>query len=316
MDDEKADCKEMGARRQRKARKAPVPEMRNAPVFLIELQNLQNERNEEFQELAQIGETVFLGNMQTKQVFCRCAAAFLAGVLVPCSLSIAQEASVSDQITALTTAHQEKVDAFYKEYRAASTDEERTKIAEKFPDGSEVGEKLMSLVAADPAGKDAAVATKWMLRNVRKEPSEAVTNVIKAQALTEGFDDLALACMYAQSDAIAEALDLAIEKNPRTKVKAAAAYVRSTSLSANADPDEATKAKRQRYLDLAVQHGAEVMLGKRSLADRAASTIFELENLQIGNVAPDIKGEDIDGVEFALSEYRGKVVVIDFWGDW
>ena len=27
-------------------------------------------------------------------------------------------------------------------------------------------------------------------------------------------------------------------------------------------------------------------------------------------------GEDIDGVPFKLSEYRGKVVVLDFWGDW
>lgn len=38
--------------------------------------------------------------------------------------------------------------------------------------------------------------------------------------------------------------------------------------------------------------------------------------LEIGKVAPDIEGVDIDGVRFNLSDYRGKVVVIDFWGDW
>ena len=32
--------------------------------------------------------------------------------------------------------------------------------------------------------------------------------------------------------------------------------------------------------------------------------------------APDIIGHDLDGVPFKLSDYRGKVVVIDFWGDW
>ena len=33
-------------------------------------------------------------------------------------------------------------------------------------------------------------------------------------------------------------------------------------------------------------------------------------------VAPEIEAEDLDGVNFKLSDYRGKVVVIDFWGDW
>ena len=37
---------------------------------------------------------------------------------------------------------------------------------------------------------------------------------------------------------------------------------------------------------------------------------------EIGNQAPEIAGEDIDGVAFKLSDYRGKVVVLDFWGDW
>ncbi len=38
--------------------------------------------------------------------------------------------------------------------------------------------------------------------------------------------------------------------------------------------------------------------------------------LEIGKEAPDIEGEDIDGVPFRLSDYRGKIVVLDFWGDW
>jgi hypothetical protein len=38
--------------------------------------------------------------------------------------------------------------------------------------------------------------------------------------------------------------------------------------------------------------------------------------LSVGNIAPDILGQDIDGKKFKLSDYRGKVVVIDFWGNW
>jgi hypothetical protein len=37
---------------------------------------------------------------------------------------------------------------------------------------------------------------------------------------------------------------------------------------------------------------------------------------QVGETAPEIKGEDIDGIPFTLSDYRGKVVVLDFWGHW
>ena len=37
---------------------------------------------------------------------------------------------------------------------------------------------------------------------------------------------------------------------------------------------------------------------------------------RIGEPAPEIAGEDTDGVPFVLSDYRGKVVVLVFWGFW
>ncbi len=36
----------------------------------------------------------------------------------------------------------------------------------------------------------------------------------------------------------------------------------------------------------------------------------------IGEMAPEIEGVDLDGVKFKLSDYRGKVVMLDFYGDW
>ena len=38
--------------------------------------------------------------------------------------------------------------------------------------------------------------------------------------------------------------------------------------------------------------------------------------IQVGAVAPEIEGEDLDGNRFKLSDYRGKVVILDFWGHW
>ena len=53
-----------------------------------------------------------------------------------------------------------------------------------------------------------------------------------------------------------------------------------------------------------------------TLGSQADGYLFSLRNLQVGMVAPDIEGDDLDGVAFKLSDYRGKVVVLDFWGHW
>ncbi|MBL8857005.1 MAG: redoxin domain-containing protein [Planctomycetes bacterium] len=48
----------------------------------------------------------------------------------------------------------------------------------------------------------------------------------------------------------------------------------------------------------------------------AAGFLFELDHLQIGQIPPDFEAIDENGVKFKLSDYRGKVVVLDFWGFW
>lgn len=45
----------------------------------------------------------------------------------------------------------------------------------------------------------------------------------------------------------------------------------------------------------------------------AAAQPFQAE---VGQSAAEIEGIDLDGVSFKLSDYRGKVVFLDFWGDW
>jgi cytochrome oxidase Cu insertion factor (SCO1/SenC/PrrC family) len=37
------------------------------------------------------------------------------------------------------------------------------------------------------------------------------------------------------------------------------------------------------------------------------------EGVSEGKRAPEITGEDADGANFKLSDYRGKVVLLDFW---
>jgi hypothetical protein len=35
-----------------------------------------------------------------------------------------------------------------------------------------------------------------------------------------------------------------------------------------------------------------------------------------GKPAPEIDAADLDGKPMKLSDFRGKVVMLDFWGDW
>lgn len=50
-----------------------------------------------------------------------------------------------------------------------------------------------------------------------------------------------------------------------------------------------------------------------TVGPKARAELFEFRNLLVGKEAPDIEGEDQDGKRFKLSDYRGKVVLIDFW---
>ncbi len=70
------------------------------------------------------------------------------------------------------------------------------------------------------------------------------------------------------------------------------------------------------HFEQCVQKFADVAYGRSTLGQVAAGELNELRNLIIGKTAPEIVGTDFDGAELKLSDYRGKVVVIDFWGDW
>ncbi len=56
--------------------------------------------------------------------------------------------------------------------------------------------------------------------------------------------------------------------------------------------------------------------GGSTIGERAEAGLFEIRHLVVGKMAPRIEGEDQDGRRFQLSDYRGKVVLIDFWSEY
>ena len=53
-----------------------------------------------------------------------------------------------------------------------------------------------------------------------------------------------------------------------------------------------------------------------TVGEKARAELFEMRHLIVGKEAPDIEGEDQEGRKFKLSEYRGKVVLLDFWSEY
>ena len=51
-------------------------------------------------------------------------------------------------------------------------------------------------------------------------------------------------------------------------------------------------------------------------AKRAAADLESRRDLPLGQPAPEIDGVDLDGKPLRLADYRGKVVVLVFWGSW
>jgi len=52
------------------------------------------------------------------------------------------------------------------------------------------------------------------------------------------------------------------------------------------------------------------------IACAQSGNAFSDKYLKVGKVIPNLQGVDQDGKQFNLSSYRGKVVVLDFFGFW
>jgi hypothetical protein len=82
------------------------------------------------------------------------------------------------------------------------------------------------------------------------------------------------------------------------------------------DPDKSLQEAEKMFERVLSDYGDIKNPSGQTLGDFAKATLFEMRHLAVGKVAPEIEGEDIDGKRFKLSDYHGKVVVLDFWGNW
>jgi len=176
--------------------------------------------------------------------------------------------------------------------------------------------KIAADYPKDPAAVDALV---WVCTNLASGPDH-----VKAldMLLTDHADSPKLAALCAtlgRTPNGEKTLRAILEKSPHREVQGAACFSLAALLKTNADRGgsaaEMPKEVEALY-ERVVKDFADVKLGTRPIGPQAEGILFEVRHLSIGKVAPEIEAEDIDGVKFKLSDYRGKVVMIDFWGHW
>jgi len=173
-------------------------------------------------------------------------------------------------------------------------------------------------LAGEHAGKDDAVPFLGFVikyasneRNAVKKAVETLANEhAKGKAIGAVIPHLANAMNFGAQKQVLALLDQVVGEHADATCKAQAMVVRGTIRLQTARSEDDRAAAAQDLRDVAkVTQDADLLT-------QAKDALFEIEHLQVGCTAPDIQGVDVEGVPFKLSDYRGKVVLLDFWGFW
>ncbi|MCB9889188.1 MAG: redoxin domain-containing protein [Planctomycetes bacterium] len=282
------------------------------------------------------------------------SAAAVAALLLasaPCAQEGEAKGSDLDRVQALQQEFTAANKAWMQEYREASK-EERTKLFQTRPQPAKWFDKFHAVITNDPKSEAAAEAAIWIVSNraatgpnLDKTIGVLLTNHIERPSLDRVCQVLA----RVPSPSAVKLLETAMKSSPHVKVKGVACFSLAESLRYQSGTARTLKtAKEDVIKNYTTYYGREAVDILRSadpaklaaraetlyekvqstpefaklshyrgtLGAAAKSNLFELRSLSIGKTAPDIVGEDVDGNPMKLSDYRGKVVVLDFWGDW
>jgi hypothetical protein len=152
------------------------------------------------------------------------------------------------------------------------------------PPGPAVEKLFRGIVAKNPDASLQAQATFALAQTLKRQYDMSIT-------LRQTHDPVEI-----------EAMELVNGKALVAKLKTADA----AKLSAEAES----------LYEKVLASASDARVGRRDMAGTAKAELYELQHLSVGKVAPETEGEDVDGKHFKLSEHRGKVVVLFFWGDW
>jgi hypothetical protein len=216
------------------------------------------------------------------------------------------------EVKSLRAEFQKKDQEYNKALRAAKTVEERKKLVNPAIEYLAKFQELADKAKGAEGGAAALVEVFQLAQRVpkknddqRKALSTLVADHIESPLMERLASMLRGAAYYIGEESSRTALKTIRDKAPVAKAKAAALFSLGT-LDMEHRPAEA----RASFVRLKEE------FAETPYASKTEPYLFEIDNLQVGKVAPEIEATDEKGVKFKLSDFRGKVTVIDFWGFW
>jgi hypothetical protein len=226
-----------------------------------------------------------------------------------------------ERLAEIVERYQADQQEIYQAYSQATTDEERQAILADLP-GPEYVPEFRALAEEVQGTEAAARAWIWVLRlSMEKDKATALATLdtltsayLISPALDELPGELRYAAYYLGGEPIERALRGLIAGSPVRGVQASALFTLGAIFVEG--QDVAKKSEGRAFLERIVKDYADVPYWRSTFGKAAGGFLFELDHLQIGMAAPDFEAVDEGGTPWKLSEYRGKVVVVDFWGFW
>lgn len=184
----------------------------------------------------------------------------------------------------------------------------------------------------DPAAVD-ALAWVVMPRDWEvPQADDAIDLLAKDHAGSDRLGPVCFLLVYSPAKKAEAFLRTVSAKSPHRAVRGSATYFvgrhlhekAKKLLTNDAKTAQALDTEAERVFERAARDFGDVDVpsapGKPPTGEKVAAAVdkdlFELRHLSVGRTAPEIEGEDVDGKKFRLSDYRGKVVLLDFWGHW
>lgn len=247
---------------------------------------------------------------------------FLAASLTAFS---GEDRDVATEFEAIEKGYEAALQSFFKPLSDAKTEEEQAKVAldwTKHP-LKEWLPKAQALAEKAKGTEDAVPVLVWILTHSAetgdppKDIHEATLRALLESHLSSPLlervpEPLHYYCTWTLGrPRVEEALATILEKSPHAPVRAAALYHAAVLLTEDPESTEDDRARAKGLFDRLAKEFADTAWAKR-----ASGFVFDLENLQIGKTAPDFEAADVEGAKFKLSDFRGKVVVVKFWGFW
>jgi peroxiredoxin len=231
--------------------------------------------------------------------------------------------SPAEQLKALVKEYQDTQQVWGKALRATKTDAERLKVTEELLQvEKKYAARFLDLAKKYPTDTAAVDTLLWVVDvnfgGGKDSPwGEALAILMRDHIKSHKLDHVCNIVGLARGKEAEEFLRAVLEKNPHRDVQGLACLALATHLKKQSRNDANLAREAEQLLQRAADRYADVKTTFRgTVGERAKCELFEMRSLVIGKVAPDIEGEDQDGKAFKLSDYRGRVVLLNFWGSW